>query len=240
MMDLLVSIAVISVLIALLLPAVSKVRESTRKVICGSNMRQLGMGVSIFTQDYKERLPSTVFLPPPRSNSASYPSPERMDTVRLTDEEFPYLNGELWDGLGLLYGKEYITAPNIYYCPSHRGNFVFESASDDWMRLDGQNEIIVNYLYRGTGPEGSRVLYNIDSSAALVTDTLRSYEDLNHEGGFNILQAGLAVNWYEDIGGQIAQDILLRNDDDGSISGSVNTTWDILDGSPDPAEDDDG
>lgn len=231
MMDLLVSIAVISVLIALLLPAVSKVRESTRKVICGSNMRQLGMGVSIFSQDNGDKLPNSVFLPPPRSNASSYPSPERMDTVRLSRSEFQFSQEKLWDGLGILFGREYITAPNVYYCPSHKGNFVFDDVASQWAQLDGLEEIISNYHYRGTGPTGSRVLYNIDPGAALVTDSLRSYEDLNHQGGFNILQAGLAVNWHNDIGGQIAQDILLRTTDD--TTDSFVDAWGRLDGLPD-------
>jgi hypothetical protein len=237
LMDILVSIAVISILIAMLLPAISKVRESTRKIICGSNMRQIGMGVSVFTQDHNERLPDSVFLPIPRQNTSSLPSPERMDTLRLSKQEFRLPDSKLWDGLGKLYGQEYVTAPSIFYCPSHRGNFMFENAADDWRRLDGENEIIANYLFRGTGPDGSRVLYNIGSTAALVTDTLRSYEDLNHEGGFNVLQAGLAVNWFEDIGDQIAQDILSRSNDD-SIGYSVKNAWDLLDGYPDNDDDD--
>jgi len=231
-MDLMVSMAIISILIAILLPALSTVRESARKVICGSNMRQMGMGISFYTQDHKDRLPDSVFLPPQYSNTATYPSPERMDTLRLSTAEFDLPSDQLWDGIGILYGQEYIVAPNIFYCPSHHGNFVFESAIDDWNRLDGVEEIIANYLYRGTGPEGARRLFNIASSAALVTDSLHSYDDLNHEGGFNVLQAGLAVNWFDDIGDQIAQDILLRSDDDAGKSSSVNNAWDRLDGEP--------
>ena len=238
-MDLLVTIAVISLLIGLLLPGVARVRESTRKIVCGSNMRQMGMGMSMFTQDNHERLPDSVFLLPPRSFTMSYPSPDRMDTARLTREEYPNHRGGLWDGLGILYGKEYISAPSIYYCPSHRGEFTFEEGQDDWARLDGEEEIIMNYLYRGAGPDDSRLLYKIRSTAALVTDTLRSYEDLNHEGGFNILQAGLAVNWFEDIGDQIAENLLLRGGTNDNKAASVISAWGLLDGANDQDLDDD-
>jgi len=190
------------------------------------------MGMSVFADDNRERLPNSVFLPPPRANASTYPALHRMDTVWLTDEEFPNLDGDLWDGLGLLYRDEYVTAASVFYCPSHHGNFMFDDAAEDWTRQDGGSEIIANYLFRGTGPNGSRVLWNIDSTAALVTDTLRSYEDLNHKGGFNILQAGLAVTWHEDIGDQIAQDILLRSGDDGNQSTTVVNTWGLLDGDP--------
>lgn len=237
LMDLLVSIAIISVLIAILLPAISKVKESTRRVICGSNIRQLGLGVSEYANDHRERLPGSVFLPPPRSNTVSYPALHRMDTVWLTQEEFPEMRGDLWDGLGLLYRDEYVTAASIYYCPSHQGNFMFEDAADRWDNHNRDQEIIANYLYRGAGPDDSRVLFRIQPTAAIVTDTLRSYEDLNHEGGFNILQAGLAVSWHEDIGGQIAEDVLLRSGDDGGDqSSTVINAWGLLDGVDTPED----
>ncbi len=239
MIDILVSIAVISVLIAIMLPAVSKVRESARKVICSSNMRQVGLGVSMYSQDNNDRLPHSRFLPKPTFNEVSNPSPHRMDTIHLSRSEFSGLKGkELWDGMGYLVGKDYITAPNVFYCPSHHGEYTFENASEDWRVLE--NEIVVNYLYRGAGPEGQRKIYNIRSTAALVTDTLRSYDDLNHEGGFNLLQAGLAVTWYDDVGDQIASDLLLRTDDDRGVNQSVNNAWGMLDGIPDTNDPDDG
>lgn len=229
MIDLLVSLAIVSILIALMFPAISLVRESTRRVICASNLRQTGLGISMYTQDFKDRLPDSVFLPAStRSNFFVNASYERLDTVLLSAEEFPNNDNNRWDGLGLLFGEHYIAASNTYYCPSHRGNFTFEENGTDWASAKRSEEIIVNYLFRGTGPDGQRSLFNIDSSAALVTDTLRSFEDLNHEEGFNILQAGLAVTWYEDIGGEIAQDILLRTGDNDA-SNTVQFTWGRLD-----------
>jgi hypothetical protein len=225
MIDLLVSLAIVSILIALMFPAISLVRESTRRVICASNLRQTGLGISMYTQDFKDRLPDSVFLPTvSRSTFASNASYERLDTVLLSAEEFPGNRDQRWDGLGLLFGEEYIAAPNTYYCPSHRGNYTFEESGRDWANTKRSDEIIVNYLFRGSGPEGQRTLYNIDSNAALVTDTLRSFEDLNHVDGFNIMQAGLAVTWYEDI----AQDILLRTGGNDA-SNTVRNTWGRLD-----------
>lgn len=235
MIDLLVSLVIVGVLVALMLPAISMVRESTRRVICASNLRQVGLGVSLYSQDRREHLPDSVFLPAaPSQNASSLPAYDRMDTVWVSSEEFPELGNKRWDGLGLLYGLEYISASSIYYCPSHQGNFRYDDAQDDWMHLEDTDEIVINYLYRGAGPNGSRVLYNINSTAALITDTLRSYDDLNHESGFNVLQAGLAVDWYDDIGDAIANDLLARSDDDPS--NTVQDAWGRLDEIPGEAD----
>ena len=234
MMDLMVSLVIVTVLIALMLPAISLVRESTHRVICASNLRQIGMGISLYSQDTRDHLPDSVFLPPAPSSNGSYIGAyDRMDTVLLPSDEFTELSGDdRWDGLGLLYHREYIAAPNLYYCPSHQGSFTYDDAADDWINNEAADEIVVNYLYRGRGPLGSRVLYNIPSRAALVTDTLRSFYDLNHQGGFNVMQAGLAVDWYDDIGDQIANNILLRSGDDNDASTTVQDAWGRLDEIP--------
>lgn len=232
MVDLMVSLAIVAVLIALMFPAISLVRESTRKVVCGSNLRQVGLGVSLYAQDERDFLPDSVFLPVAARQTSGAWMPDRMDTVLLPEDEFPLRLRERFDGMGLLVDREYISAPNIFYCPSHRGSFTFADAEDKWADLAHADEIVVNFLYRGMGPNNQRVLYNIKSNAALVTDTLRSYQDLNHRDGFNVLQAGLAVDWYEDIGSQITNDILLRGDNGNDNNTVVRDAWDRLDELP--------
>mgnify|MGYP003124599595 FL=1 len=237
MIDIMVSMAVIGLLIAISLPALSTVRESARKVVCGSNLRQVGLGMSVYSQDFKDALPDSVFLPQQYSNSLSSPSLNRMDTVRLSGKEYSdFTRDELWDGIGILFNEGYVTAPGVFYCPSHHGEFVFDNAADDWNNTS-EDEIIANYFYRGAGPDGQRKIVDIYGQVALVTDTIRSYNDLNHVGGVNILQAGLAVEWVDDVGDQIAEGLLLRENGGGgagggttqSLSQAVRETWGLLD-----------
>lgn len=57
LIELLVSISIIGILIALLLPGVQSVRESSRKVVCGNHLRQLVLGMHLFHNSHRQ-LPS--------------------------------------------------------------------------------------------------------------------------------------------------------------------------------------
>ena len=57
LVELLVVIAIIAILIAMLLPVLSKAKENARAVACQSNQRQLAQAFLLFAQDYKGQLP---------------------------------------------------------------------------------------------------------------------------------------------------------------------------------------
>jgi len=54
---LLVVIGIIAVLIGILMPALSKARESAQRVSCGSNLRQLGLVMQMYANQYKDQAP---------------------------------------------------------------------------------------------------------------------------------------------------------------------------------------
>ncbi|MEN6548124.1 MAG: DUF1559 domain-containing protein [Armatimonadia bacterium] len=57
LIELLVVIAIIAILAAILFPVFAKAREKARQSSCLSNLKQIGLGVLQYTQDYDERFP---------------------------------------------------------------------------------------------------------------------------------------------------------------------------------------
>ncbi len=57
LIELLVVIAIIAILAAILFPVFARAREQARKASCASNLKQIGLGLMQYTQDYDETLP---------------------------------------------------------------------------------------------------------------------------------------------------------------------------------------
>jgi hypothetical protein len=90
---LLVVIGIIVLLMALLLPAVQKVRESANKLLCASNLRQIGIAAHSYHNDYQKLPPG--YFGPMRENGGTNvdpaTNPERGPWVGCLVALLPYL-----------------------------------------------------------------------------------------------------------------------------------------------------
>jgi prepilin-type N-terminal cleavage/methylation domain-containing protein len=57
LVELLVVIGIIALLIAILLPALTKAREASQKTVCISNLRQLGTAMQLYATEFKDVVP---------------------------------------------------------------------------------------------------------------------------------------------------------------------------------------
>jgi type II secretory pathway pseudopilin PulG len=226
LIDVLVSITVIGILIGILLPSLAGVTSSARRVACTSNIRQLGLGLYMYADDFRGLLAPSINVP---SHANEGGMPQEMMMIRYADpsKALPFANS--WDGLGLLYSGEYLTAPKIFYCPAHRGQHPFTKYALSFGF--SPKSVLSNYHYRGKGPSpgNAKLLHQIiPSDAALIADGMRTKADYNHRGGLNVLRADQGVVWYDDLDNSLFSSL---PDDDvyGTDASTITEAWGVLD-----------
>jgi len=84
LIELLVVVAIISVLAAILFPVFARARENARRASCMSNMKQIGLAVMQYTQDYDERYPQL------QANALPYTTPDSTGHKSVYAMLYPY------------------------------------------------------------------------------------------------------------------------------------------------------
>ena len=74
LIELLVVIAIIAILAAILFPVFARARENARRSSCQSNLKQIGLGIIQYTQDYDERFPMRIWGAPASVDLQEYNS----------------------------------------------------------------------------------------------------------------------------------------------------------------------
>jgi prepilin-type N-terminal cleavage/methylation domain-containing protein/prepilin-type processing-associated H-X9-DG protein len=114
LIELLVVIAIIAILAAILFPVFAQARDKARQATCVSNMKQIGLAMNMYLQDYDETFPILPWDGQAFGPSDS-PNPNYMTRFTWISQYNPYIKGNrVWvcpsDPAG---GK----APSVYYAP---------------------------------------------------------------------------------------------------------------------------
>jgi len=103
LIELLVVIAIIAILAAILFPVFAQAREKARATACLSNMKQIGTGLAMYTQDSDETYPA-MFAMTPVINRAGVATTTMRENP-IDRQLYPYIkNNQVWkcpsDGVG--------------------------------------------------------------------------------------------------------------------------------------------
>ena len=119
LVELLVVIAIISLLISILMPSLHKAKVLANRVVCMSNLKQIGSAIHMYAQDWDDNLP--------------YADYGATSTTMAFDLREGGMAGNPWTCLGLLH-EDYLQSPHIYYCPVAKDNPFAATYEKNWDR----------------------------------------------------------------------------------------------------------
>lgn len=199
LIELLVVIAIIAILAAILFPVFAQARAKARQVVCLSNLKQIGLAVKMYQQDYDE-----IYVP--KYNCAvfntQYPdhcdSPKRLDFGFDLDPPVP----EWMPATNAPSGTDYLLRPyvkndEVRRCPSRH---IGVPLTQGGLPVEGRYTINAWDSYHGegrdeTGPQGKS-----DAAVPQPASTIMVVEHTNAAGECQVGQPGGGPGLSESVG----------------------------------------
>jgi len=169
-------IGIISVLIGILLPALTSAREQSRKTGCLANLRTLGQMMILYSEDHRGRLPNSN----PRNTTG---------TAKVL----------------IVLASDYVKSPGTFYCPSDADTPPTEIVTDEYEMPDSARtsyDFYSVWWLPERGPRWSRLkggraplAWDLCGGAAKFQST-HVYHMQNHGGGGgNVVHADGHGEW---------------------------------------------
>ena len=128
LIELLVVIAIIAILAGVLLPALSKARETSRKISCVSRIKNLALAELMYSEDNRA------------STSGAWDLYKRGSANKENSNWIQYRGSfNLDPAQGVLF--PYANDDTIYRCPSSRTNYAADYAKNGWSSLSSTVKI---------------------------------------------------------------------------------------------------
>jgi len=104
LIELLVVIAIIAILAAMLLPALARAREQARRGVCLTNLKQLGLTLHIYAQDW----------------DGYFPYHDNATENYIVNNSLALLTGQIDSSTDAYDSTRYVTDNKLFICPSSR------------------------------------------------------------------------------------------------------------------------
>lgn len=188
LIELLVVVSIIALLVSILLPALGRAREQTHLVVCQVRLKQLGLGLTMYSQDNEDYFPSRSERGPESYSLVPTPGPTGGPTGYYPNPmSRPY--EEVAIGLGKLY-PDYLDTGECFYCPKfHRYPILsYEGGIENGVTVGWQPNVPV--VNNATGIQTTYIYGGGNTDVTKPQIRLNTYVSANG----NMLP--LAIDWF--------------------------------------------
>jgi prepilin-type N-terminal cleavage/methylation domain-containing protein/prepilin-type processing-associated H-X9-DG protein len=163
LIELLVVIAIIAILAAILFPVFAQAREKARQTSCESNLKQIGLSIKMYVQDFDETWPSGQIYQNDNTSNGQQAS---------SGLNFGY-NGWVANVI-----RPYVKNESIYTCPSNVNPYGWV---DSWAQTGSATS---SYAYNYATLNGIKeALFASESSALVAQDSYTNWWDCPYMSG---------------------------------------------------------